>query len=104
MSKQLDISIEEINKLLKEKQSKINNMENITNNSREKLKKINNKLDKHEKELLNIHSMIQEEEIELINIDNIQNPNIDEIFSKLEKIQESLRKTRISLATIIRNK
>ena len=65
-----DISIEQINLLLKEKENKIGVMESTTKSSREKLKKINTKLKTQEKELLNILSMIQHEEVNLLDIDN----------------------------------
>ncbi len=98
-----DISIEQINLLLKEKENKIGVMESTTKSSREKLKKINTKLKTQEKELLNILSMIQHEEVNLLDIDNIQNPTIDEIYSKIEKLQDAMRKIRISLVNLIRN-
>ena len=98
-----DIYIEQINLLLKEKENKIGVMESTTKSSREKLKKINTKLKTQEKELLNILSMIQHEEVNLLDIDNIQNPTIDEIYSKIEKLQDAMRKIRISLVNLIRN-
>ena len=47
--------------------------------------------------------MIQHEEVNLLDIDNIQNPTIDEIYSKIEKLQDAMRKIRISLVNLIRN-
>ena len=46
--------------------------------------------------------MRQEDEMELTEIDNVQTSNIDDIFPKIEKVQESLRKSRNSLANLIR--
>jgi len=97
-----EVSLEEIMNLLKEREKKIGTMEATTKNSREKLKKINQDLKKQESILLNILSMIQEDEMELTEIDNVQTPNIDDIFPKIEKVQESLRKSRNSLANLIR--
>ena len=77
-------------------------METITKSSREKLKKINDNLKKQETNLLDILSMIQEDEMELTEIDSTQTPNIDDIFPKIQKVQESLRKSRNSLANLIR--
>ena len=97
-----EVSLEEIMNLLKEREKKIGTMEATTKNSREKLKKINEDLKKQESILLNILSMIQEDEMELTEIDSVQTPNIDDIFPKIEKVQKSLRKSRNSLANLIR--
>lgn len=97
-----EVSIEEINNLLKEREKQMGRMEATTKSSREKLRKINEDLKKQESILLNILSMIQEDEMELTEIDNVQTPNIDDIFPKIEKVQESLRKSRNSLANLIR--
>ena len=43
MSSGRDISIQDIEQLLESRQTKINDMENMTKGSREKLKKINKK-------------------------------------------------------------
>tara|TARA_B100001059_G_C17557645_1_gene438448 strand:- start:15 stop:326 length:312 start_codon:yes stop_codon:yes gene_type:complete len=103
MSKQLDISIEEINTLLQEKQSKINNMEKITKNSREKLIKINNKLDKEKQQLITLITKMVNLEGKLDeNTDN--NINIEDIQKKIKKVTDNLRKIRNNLADIIRNK
>ena len=98
----IEVSIEEIYNLLKEREKQMGRMEATTKSSREKLKKINEDLKKQESILLNILSMIQEDEMELTEIDNVQTPNIDDIFPKIEKVQESLRKSRNSLANLIR--
>lgn len=97
-----EVSIEEIYNLLKEREKQMGRMEATTKSSREKLKKINEDLKKQESILLNILSMIQQDEMELTEIDNVQTPNIDDIFPKIEKVQESLRKSRNSLANLIR--
>lgn len=97
-----DQSIEEITNLLKEREKNIGTLETITKSSREKLKKINDDLKKQETNLLDILSMIQEDEMELTEIDSTQTPNIDDIFPKIQKVQESLRKSRNSLANLIR--
>lgn len=97
-----EVSLEEIMNLLKEREKKIGTMEATTKNSREKLRKINADLDKQESILLNILSMIQEDEMELTEIDSVQTSNIDDIFPKIEKVQKSLRKSRSSLANLIK--
>ena len=94
--------LEDNKKILKEREKQIGTMEAITKSSREKLKKINDNLKKQETNLLDILSMIQEDEMELTEIDSTQTPNIDDIFPKIQKVQESLRKSRNSLANLIR--
>jgi hypothetical protein len=98
-----NISTEQISLLLKEKERQLGNLESISTNSREKLKKLNVKLNKTQKQLIEILSMVQHEEVELINMDTIQTPNINNIYVKIEQIQESLRKIRGSLVDLIRN-
>ena len=97
-----DQSIKEITNLLKEREKKLGTMEAITKTSREKLKKINNNLKRQESNLLDILSMIQEDELELTKIDTMQTPDINDIFPKIQKVQNSLRKSRNSLAELIR--
>jgi len=46
--------------------------------------------------------MIQEDELELTEIDTVQTPDINDIFPKIQKVQNSLRKSRNSLAELIR--
>lgn len=103
MSKQIDISIEEINKLLKDKQSKINNMEKITKNSREKLIKINNNLDKEKQQLITLITEMVELEGQL-DEDTDNSINIEDIQEKIKEVTNNLRKIRNSLAELIRNK
>lgn len=104
MSHNADISIKDIKELLKQRQKQIKGMEVMTKSTREKLKKINKILDERTEELLKINYMILADEMKLSDIDSIQTPNIDTVYSKLEEIQQSLRKTRNYLADLINNK
>jgi hypothetical protein len=103
MSHNADVSIKDIEELLKQRQKQIKGMEVMTKSTREKLKKINKILDERTEELLKINYMILTDEMKLSDIDSIQTPNIDTVYSKLEEIQQSLRKTRNYLADLINN-
>ena len=97
-----DISIQDIEQLLESRQTKINDMENMTKGSREKLKKINKKLDEQEKQLIEIISNIALSQREVDNLDDF-NVNNDQVFAKkIKDILNNMRKIRLSLADIIR--
>ena len=98
-----DISIKDIEDLLKHKQKNIKGMEVMTERTREKLKKINKILDKRTDDLVKINYMLLSDEMKLSDIDSMQTPDIDTVYSKLEEIQQSLRKTRSALAKLINN-
>ncbi len=96
-----DVSIEDIKNLLKDKKSKIKNMEKVTNKSKEKLKKIHEKMDEQQKELVTIITdLAQSEEYLDEVIDNTL--DIYEIEEKIKKVMKELRKMRKTLADIIR--
>ena len=102
MSSGHDISIQDIEQLLESRQTKINDMENMTKGSREKLKKINKKLDEQEKQLIEIISNIALSQREVDNLDDF-NVNNDQVFAKkIKDILNDMRKIRLSLADIIR--
>ena len=102
MSSGRDISIQDIEQLLESRQTKINDMENMTKGSREKLKKINKKLDEQEKQLIEIISNIALSQREVDNLDDF-NVNNDQVFAKkIKAILNNMRKIRLSLADIIR--
>jgi DNA-binding transcriptional MerR regulator len=102
MSSGRDISIQDIEQLLESRQTKINDMENMTKGSREKLKKINKKLDEQEKQLIEIISNIALSQREVDNLDDF-NVNNDQVFAKkIKDILNNMRKIRLSLADIIR--
>jgi len=98
-----DISIKDIEDLLKQKQKNIKGMEVMTERTREKLKKINKILDERTDDLVKINYMLLSDEMKLSDIDSMQTPDIDTVYSKLEEIQQSLRKTRSALAKLINN-
>lgn len=102
MSSDRDISIQDIEKLLENSQTKIKNMESMTKGSRDKLKKINKKLDDQEKQLIEIISNIALSQREVDNLDDF-NVNNDQVFAKkIKVILNDMRKIRLSLADIIR--
>jgi len=102
MSKSVDVSIQEIEELLKNKQGNIKNMENMTKSDINKLKKLNEKMDKQQKEIITIMTKLALIEGDL---DEVINDTLDmqEIETKIEKVMGELRKMRKSLADIIRN-
>ena len=97
-----DPSIEEINKLLESRQKKIGTMEATTKASREKLKQINLVLQNQENELMKILTLINQDEIILTEIDPDIGSTIEDVYPKIEEVQNNLRKSRNSLANLIR--
>jgi chromosome segregation ATPase len=97
-----DPSIEEINKLLESRQNKIGTMEATTKASREKLKQINLVLQNQENELMKILTLINQDEIILTEIDPDIGSTIEDVYPKIEEVQSNLRKSRNSLANLIR--
>ena len=97
-----DPSIEEINKLLESRQNKIGTMEATTKASREKLKQINLVLKNQENELMMILTLINQDEIILTEIDPDTGSTIEDVYPKIEEVQNNLRKSRNSLANLIR--
>lgn len=103
-----EVSIEEINNLLKEKKKQIGTMEATTKSSREKLKKINDDLDKQQQILMDIITLLTKDETEMIEIGEKisydSDIDIEEISEKITNVQEILRKMKYSLAELIRKR
>jgi len=97
-----DPSIEEINKLLESRQKKIGTMEATTKASREKLKQINMVLQNQESELMKILTLINQDEIILAEIDPHTGYTVEDVYPKIQEVQSNLRKSRNSLANLIR--
>ena len=99
--KMKDVTVEEIENMLREKQLDIRGMDKMTKSSREKLKKINKKMDTQEKKLIVIVTKLTTNEAMIGALDNYNEGNID--FSKeIETVTNNLRNIRSSLADIIR--
>lgn len=99
--KMKDVTVEEIENMLREKQLDIRGMDKMTKSSREKLKKINKKMDTQEKKLIEIVTKLTTNEAMIGALDNYNEGNID--FSKeIETVTNNLRNIRSSLADIIR--
>ena len=101
-----EVSIENIKKILEEKEKQIGKMEATTKSSREKLKKINAELDKQQQILMDIITLLTKDETEMMEIgeqisDN-NDINIEEISDKITNVQNILRKMKYSLAELIR--
>src|SRR6056300_1723925 len=99
-----EVSIEDIKKILEEKEKKIGTMEATTKSSIEKLRKINTDLDKQQQILMDIITLLTKDETEIMEIgeqisyDN--NINIEEISDKITNVQNILRKMKYSLAEL----
>lgn len=99
--KMKDVTVEEIENMLREKQLDIRGMDQMTKNSREKLKKINKQMDTQEKKLIEIITKLTTNEAMIGALDDYNEGNID--FSKeIETVTNNLRNIRSSLADIIR--
>lgn len=99
-----EVSIEEINNLLKEREKQMGRMEATTKSSREKLRKINKDLDKQQQILIDIITLLTKDETEMIEIGEKISDDIDieEISEKITNVQNILRKMKYSLAELIR--
>jgi uncharacterized coiled-coil protein SlyX len=99
-----EVSIEEINNLLKEREKQMGRMEATTKSSRKKLRKINEDLDKQQQILIDIITLLTKDETEMIEIGEKISDDIDieEISEKITNVQNILRKMKYSLAELIR--
>jgi vacuolar-type H+-ATPase subunit I/STV1 len=98
-----DISLDEIKTLLREKQSKIDNMEELSTKSRKKLEIINKKIDAQNEELLQLLVSITDSEQDVSSMDSKEVLNKkNELTNKINKVLDNLRNIRNSLAEIIR--
>ena len=101
-----EVSIEEINNLLKEREKQMGRMEATTKSSREKLRKINADLDKQQKILMDIITLLTKDETEMMEIgERISYDSdiaIEEISEKITNVQNIMRKMKYSLAELIR--
>ena len=102
MSKK-DISLDDIKSLLREKQSKINTMEESSIKSRKKLELINKKIDAQNEELLQLLVNITDSEQDVSTMDSKEVLNKkNELTNKINKVLDNLRKIRNSIAEVIR--
>ena len=101
-----EVSIEEINNLLKEREKQMGRMEATTKSSREKLRKINEDLDKQQQILMDIITLLTKDETEMMEIGQKisydSDIDIEEISEKITNVQNILRKMKYSLAELIR--
>jgi len=101
-----EVSIEEINNLLKEREKQMGRMEATTKSSREKLRKINADLDKQQQILMDIITLLTKDETEMMEIGEKisydSDIDIEEISEKITNVQNILRKMKYSLAELIR--
>ena len=82
-----DISLDEIKTLLREKQSKIDNMEELSTKSRKKLEIINKKIDAQNEELLQLLVSITDSEQDVSSMDSKEVLNKkNELTNKINKV------------------
>jgi|TARA_B110000495_G_scaffold570_1_gene391 DNA-binding transcriptional MerR regulator len=98
-----DISLDEIKTMLREKQSKINDMESMSIKSRKNLELINKKIDAQNEQLLQLLVNItdSEQDVSSMDSDEVLNKQ-NELTNKINKVLDNLRNIRNSLAEIIR--
>jgi|TARA_B110000037_G_C17071658_1_gene486139 DNA-binding transcriptional MerR regulator len=98
-----DISLDEIKTMLREKQSKINDMESMSIKSRKNLELINKKIDAQNEQLLQLLVNITDSEQDVSSMDSEEVLNKqNELTNKINKVLDNLRNIRNSLAEIIR--
>ena len=98
-----DISLDEIKTMLREKQSKINDMESMSIKSRKNLELINKKIDDQNEQLLQLLVNITDSEQDVSSMDSEEVLNKqNELTNKINKVLDNLRNIRNSLAEIIR--
>lgn len=95
-----DITIQEIEALLKARENKIKNMETITKDSITKINNLNKSLDIEEKKLLNLLSDITYNSEKIESLDD--GLSTKDLSSRVGEISQNMRKIRTTLATIIR--
>ena len=97
------ISLDEIKTMLREKQSKINDMESMSIKSRKNLELINKKIDAQNEQLLQLLVNITDSEQDVSSMDSEEVLNKqNELTNKINKVLDNLRNIRNSLAEIIR--
>jgi hypothetical protein len=98
-----DISLDEIKTMLREKQSKINDMESMSIKSRKNLELINKKIDAQNEQLLQLLVNITDSEQDVSSMDSKEVlDKRNELTNKINKVLDNLRNIRNSLAEIIR--
>jgi len=95
----INISLQELKKLLVERQYKVANLTRESKGYVSTLKKINKTIDEQHKELVNIKLGDS-----LVDVDNLDRYTDDEedFSSKLENVEVKLRKIKSSLANLIK--
>lgn len=97
----INISLQELKKLLVERQYKVANLTRESKGYVSTLKKINKAIDEQHKELVNIIIKLGDS---LVDVDNLDRYTDDEedFSSKLENVEVKLRKIKSSLANLIK--
>ena len=98
----VNISLQGLKQLLLEKQRKVNELTNDSKNNASELKKINKTIDDQQKLLINVMIKISDS---LVDIDNLDRYTKDEedFSTKIEEVEQNMRKIKGSLANLIKH-
>jgi hypothetical protein len=98
----MNITLDELKKLLIERQRKVAELTHESKGYVSTLKKINKAIDEQKEELINIIIRLGDSLVDVDNLDRYTN-NEEDFSSKLETIEKKLRKIKSSLANLIKN-
>ncbi len=98
----MNITLDELKKLLIKRQHKIAELAHESKGYVSTLKKINKAIDEQQEELINIIIKLGDSLVDVDNLDNYTSDE-DDFSSKLEKVELKLRKIKGSLANLIKN-
>jgi hypothetical protein len=102
MNMNMNITLDELKKLLIERQRKVAELTHESKGYVSTLKKINKAIDEQKEELINIIIRLGDSLVDVDNLDRYTN-NEEDFSSKLETIEKKLRKIKSSLANLIKN-
>ena len=102
MNMNMNITLDELKKLLIERQRKVVELTHESKGYVSTLKKINKAIDEQKEELINIIIRLGDSLVDVDNLDRYTN-NEEDFSSKLETIEKKLRKIKSSLANLIKN-
>jgi hypothetical protein len=97
----VNISLQGLKELLLEKQHKVNELTNDSKNNASELKKINKTIDDQQKLLINVMIKISDSLVDIDNLDRYTNDEED-FSTKIEEVEQNMRKIKGSLANLIK--
>ena len=97
----VNISLQGLKQLLLEKQRKVNELTNESKSNASELKKINKTIDDQQKLLINVMIKISDSLVDIDNLDRYTNDEED-FSTKIEEVEQNMRKIKSSLANLIK--